>query len=163
MELTEEQIKFLDKVCRGDMGLNLTTYDMFKIENNGWTLNSDGEIDVANSLDFSDVDFTQYDLSELNLKFGNCHLNVDLSGKGLKEIPLIFKHINGFLFIEDNDLKDYFKNIKEEDFPYWNNLHWGITLEKYPFLINIAKKYSRKDDLKWYIINIPQTKLYYKD
>ena len=118
MELTKEQIQFLNKVCKGT-----------------WILNSDGKVDVD-----GDVRMNGMGLTEIPVKFGSvawfyCECN---NLTTLKNCP---DFIGGSLIFWFNNLTNYFKNLKEEDFPHWDNLLWGVVLGEYPFLINIAKKY----------------------
>ena len=135
MELTKEQIEFLDRVCDGR-----------------WELNSNGEVDVD-----GDVWANDMNLTEIPVKFGSvawfyCENNQLTS---LKNCP---NSINGSILIENNLLCDYFKNINEEDFPHWDKLYWVDVLKEYPFLINIGKNYL--NNLEYYLDIIPQTKLY---
>ena len=142
MQLTNEQIEFLDMVCFGE-----------------WKLNSKGKVDVKGSVNMRDMNLT-----EIPVKFGRvegyfaCSSNKLIS---LKNSPNSI--IGKFEFhCSNNNLTDYFKNIKEEDFPHWNKVHWWVILKEYPFLINIAKKYLNRDILKGYLFQNPQTKLYLK-
>ena len=159
MKLTEEQIEFLDRVCDGS-----------------WKLNSDGEVDVDGS-----VYMSYMNLKEIPVKFGRvkgdflCSDNQLTSLKNaptsigasfscsknqltsLKNAPKTI--VGGRFYCSKNNLTNYFKNIKEEDFPHWDKFNWGSILEEYPFLINIGKKYLSKD-FKYYLDNYPQTKLY---
>ena len=64
----------------------------------------------------------------------------------------------GILHCSFNQLTDYFKNIKEEDFPHWDKLKWDYILSEYPFLINVTKKYVI--DWEKYLRVYPQTKEY---
>jgi hypothetical protein len=92
MELTKEQIEFLDRVC-GE-----------------WKLNSDGEVDVD-----GDVNMYDMNLKEIPVKFGrvegdfNCYYNYLTT---LKNCP---DFVVGNFWCGDNILKEYFKNINEED------------------------------------------------
>ena len=165
MTLTKEQIEFLDKVC---VGCN-------------WKLNSDGEVDVDGAVDMRDMNLT-----EIPVKFGSVgdfsaprnnlttlkNLPMSVGGNlmlfkcSLTKLDYFPKHIGGYIFLTDNNLTNYFKNIKEEDFPHWDKLNWCDVwrniLEEYPFLINIGKKYTTKDALKVLLERFPQTKLYYE-
>ncbi len=167
MELTEEQIKFLDKVCKGRLN---------------WTLNSEGKVDVAGN-----VDISQRGLTEIPVKFGkvdshfNCNSNnlttlkncpdyvggmFQCSDNNLTSLDFYPNKLNSnfWLFhLEHNNLTDYFKNIKEEDFTHWEKLYWGDILDEYPFLVNILKNYVDRDKLKTFLNHFPLTKLYYKD
>jgi len=138
MKLTKEQIEFLDDVCTGK-----------------WILNEDGEVDVDSS-----VNMIEMQLTEIPVKFGRVEGHFDCSHNNLTTLKNCPDFVGGCFYFYDNNLTDYFKSIKEEDFPHWDKLS-GVILSEYPFLINIGKKYMI--DLK-YILNIaPQTKLYYKD
>ncbi len=141
MELTEEQREFLNKVC-------------YKKR---WTLNSDGEVDVDGTVDMSDMNLT-----EIPVKFGrvtrfNCSYN---NLTTLKNCP----YSVGWMGVYNNPLTEYFKSIKEEDFPHWGKLDWGNMLSEYPFLINIRMNqgWVDREALKYWLDFIPQTKLYYK-
>ncbi len=141
MKLTQEQIDFLDKVCRG---------------RKNWTLNSDGEVDVAVAVNI------RGGITEIPVKFGRVEGEFSCSYNNLTALKNYPNFISGNFYCYDNPLKEYFKNIKEEDFPHWDKLDWDVVLGEYPFLINIAKNYI--DDDLWGILNkYPQTKLYYKD
>ena len=156
MELTKEQIEFLDNVCDGS-----------------WKLNSDGEVDVDGS-----VYMSYMNLPEIPVKFGRvsgsfyCYNNqlttlknsptsvgdgYSCSFNNLTSLEFAPKRVNGF-FCHNNPLTNYFKNIKEEDFPHWDKLYWSPILKEYPFLINIGKKY--RFNLKYYLDKYPQTKIY---
>jgi hypothetical protein len=167
MELTEEQIKFLDEVC----------------EYGKWTLNEDGEVDVDGWVNISHRGFT-----EIPVKFGRvgfhffCHSNQLTTLKNcptsvggtfncghnnltsLDFYPTMLNVYNKYkkwlFYCDDNNLTEYFKNIKKEDFTLWENLYWNDTLMEYPFLINIGKMYLNGDGLRYCLDNFPQTKLY---
>jgi hypothetical protein len=162
MNLTKEQIRFLDNVCEDK-----------------WKLNSKGVVDVDGHIEIYDMKLT-----EIPVKFGrvngyfNCGYNklttlkncpdsvgswFSCNNNNITSLDCIKEsHIEQSLFLGDNNLTDYFKNIKEEDFPYWKNLHWGDVIPEYPFLINIGKKYFKNDGLKYYLNEYPSTKLYFK-
>ena len=141
MELTKEQIEFLDRVCIGK---------------DNWKLNFDGEVDVDGS-----VDVRNMNLTEIPVKFGSvsgsfyCHSSCITT---LKNIPNYIG--GGFSFSLKGSLIDYLKNIKEEDFKFWHKLLWDDALKEYPFLINICKKYRTKNNLKEYLDAYPLTKIY---
>jgi len=143
MELTKEQIEFLNKVC---MGIGK------------WKLNSDGKVDVDGSVDMIDMDLT-----EIPVKFGRVEGDFNCFGNKLTTLKNCPTSIGRKLFFGENNLTDYFKSTKEEDFPHWYKLLWGMVLSEYPFLVNIGKKYIMNGDLRYYLNNISQTKLYYKD
>ena len=181
MQLTQEQIEFLDKVCKGT-----------------WKLNPNGEVDVDGNVYMGYMNIT-----EITVKFGSVGGHFECSNNQLTSLigspksieygDFICSHnqltsligspksiIGGYFYclhnnltsldscptlIEggfgcsyNNHLTNYFKNIKEEDFLHWDKLYWGDILRKYPFLINIAKKYIK--NLKVYVDRYPQTKIY---
>ncbi len=146
MKLTEEQIKFLDKVCYGKKVGNLPN----------WKLNSNGEVDVDGN-----VDMKNKKLTEIPVKFGrvsgwiDCRFNYLTT---LKNLPNYIGDESVHFF--DNPLHNYFKSIKEEDFPHWDKLNWWVVLDEYPFLVNIGKKYMNRNDFNSYLNKYPQTKLY---
>jgi hypothetical protein len=167
MELTEEQIRFLDEVCNG---------------RKHWKLNSNGEVDVNSS-----VVMNSMGLTEIPVKFGvvkgvfYCYDNKLTTLKNCPNVikgyfqcgwndltsidftPTSFSGKESFIGISNNNLTDYFKNLKEEDFKYWDKLDWewsaGI-LKEYPFLINIGKKYLSKRKLRLILNGYPLLKLY---
>jgi len=159
MELTQEQIEFLDKVSYGD-----------------WTLNSKGEVDVNGS-----VDIRNMKLTEIPVKFGSvigyflCYDNqittlkncpnwvgqFSFHSNNITSLDYFPDYINDFKFYcSNNPLKDYFKNIKEEDFKHWKKMVWKDILKEYPFLINICRKYVNKRKFISLIKEFPKTKLY---
>jgi hypothetical protein len=142
MKLTKEQIEFLNKVC---------------YSRKHWNLNSNGEVDVEGYADMRGMNLT-----EIPVKFGRISGYFSCGGNNLttlKNCPDSIGSGMGF-YCYSNNLKDYFKNTKQEDFPHWDRLNWGDVLEEYPFLINIGKKYIDNDDLKDILEDVPQTKLY---
>ena len=141
MKLTKEQIDFLDKVC---------------FNREWWVLNENDEVDVEGSVGMSNMNLT-----EIPVKFGAIkgHFNcVNNNLTTLKNCPTSV----GYSFrFHKNNLTDYFKNIKEEDFKCWSmGLNWLEIIEEYPFLINIGKKYIDRNMLKYYLSHFPKTKLY---
>jgi hypothetical protein len=144
MQLTQEQIEFLNKVCGG--------------RENGvkWRLTSDGEVDV-----YGWVDMRNMNLTEIPVKFGTVNERFNCGNNKLTTLKNCPNFIHNLIEFYNNPLTEYFKNIKEEDFPHWDKLRYTLTLDEYPFLINIISKYLG-DDLKWYVDNVPQTKLYLK-
>jgi len=141
MELTEEQIGFLNIVC----------------EDSKWKLNPNGEVDVDGG-----VWMKMMNLTEIPVKFGRVDGHFTCSENQLTTLKNCPDYIGGNFWCHGNNLTEYFKSIKEEDFPHWNNLIWGWVLEEYPFLINTTKKYLDEDDL-WCCLNeFPLTKLYLK-
>jgi len=165
MELTKEQLEFLDRVVKGE-----------------WTLNSDGKVDVNSNVIMSSGEFT-----EIPFKFGRVEENFICSfnnlttlknspdyvggvfscrSNNLTNLDYLPKHIEEELYISSNNLYNFFKNIKEEDFPYWKNFMWvwgtSSLLDEYPFLINICKNHATRELLKEIIEKKPKTKLYLK-
>lgn len=145
IELTKEQVEFLDKVVKGRYVV------------------VDGKVDV-----YGGVNMVNMNLTEIPVKFGRVRMQLDSEGgwggyftcsdnnlTTLKNCP---DKTDSMFFYKGNLLSDYFKNIKEEDFSNWDKLNWFDTLREYPFLINIGKKYVT--DLKMYLDIFPQTKLY---
>jgi hypothetical protein len=141
MELTEEQIKFLDRVCPS---------------RRHWKLNSDGEVDVEGGAIIPDF----FIFGEIPVKFGNVRDTFNCSYNNLTTLKNCPASVGVSFYFHGNNLTDYFKSIKEEDFPHWKNLEWLDVLREYPFLVNIGKKYMDKDDC-YRIVNLyPLTKLY---
>jgi hypothetical protein len=141
MELTEEQIKFLDEVCMGS-----------------WSLNENGEVDVEGR-----VWMRGFNLTKIPVKFGRVSREFGCSDNNLTSLENCPTYVGLAFYCSSNKLTDYFKNIKEEDFPHWSVVNWLYILEEYPFLINIGKKYFNGEYLKYYLDTFPQTKLYYRD
>jgi len=142
--LTKEQIEFLDKVCRG---------------RKYWKLNSNGEVDVDGS-----VNMIEMQLTEIPVKFGRVGNTFDCSHNNLTTLKNYPTEIGWIFSVHGNNLKDYFKSIKEEDFPHWYELNWFMCLSEYPFLINTLKNFFGGGDvLENFLNRVPQTKLYYKD
>jgi hypothetical protein len=162
MELTKEQIEFLDRVVSGGR-MN-------------WTLNSDGKVDVDGW-----VFINNGDLTEIPIKFGKvsksfyCSNNNLTSLEGapsevggyfncfnnlLTSLEFTPSYVGGWFDCHNNPLKDYFKNIKEEEFKHWGNLNWRWVIKEYPFLINICKKYITKNYFIELVEKYPKTKLY---
>ena len=136
MELTEEQIEFLGRFVEGT-----------------WVINSNGEVDVDGWVDVRNVNLT-----EIPVKFGNVSRYFSCFNTNLTTLKNAPKSIVGRFYCSNNNLTDYFKNIKEEDFPHWGKLNWNFVLQEYPFLITIGKNYI--PDLKGYLNYYPQTKIY---
>jgi hypothetical protein len=163
MQLTKEQIEFLDRVC----------FERYK-----WTLNTDGKIDVDGN-----VIMIAMNLITIPVKFGKVsesfycsdnHLtslegcpdwvgkDFDCSENNLTSLEFAPSKVGGWFYCSNNPLKDYFKNIKEEDFKLWGAFVWGDVLNEYPFLIYIAKNYIPKERFIDLIKKYPKTKLYLK-
>jgi hypothetical protein len=127
MELTDEQMDFLDMICGST-----------------WILNSDGKVDVSSS-----VIISWLSLTELPVKFGRVYGNFDCSGNkltSLKNCPdyiggslnftnnnlssldffpdFSINNINHYIHLRGNNLTNYFKSIKEEEFK--NTFRWKI-------------------------------------
>jgi len=143
MKLTQEQKTFLNEVCFGR-----------KIGRK-WKLNSDGKVDVEGS-----VDMKNKNLTEIPVKFGRVEGWFDCRFNYLTTLKNCPTYLGGIINCYDNNLKDYFKPIKEEDFKYWVNFNWLDILREYPFLINIMKNYIDIDALKYILDTYPQIKLY---
>ena len=139
IQLTKEQIEFLDVVVSGT-----------------WKLNSNGEVDVKGWVGMQGMNLT-----EIPVKFGSVWGDFNCSKNHLTTLKNAPKSIvGGRFYCSNNQLTNYFKNIKEEDFPHWDKLYWGFIIEDYPFLINIGKKYMTKDYLEEYLERFPLTKIY---
>jgi len=143
MELTEEQIEFLDKVC-GDR--------------RNYTINENGEVDVAGS-----VNMNSMGLTEIPVKFNKVYGEFRCSYNNLTTLKNCPNYLSDILMCNNNNLTDYFKSIKEEDFPLWNKLFLERILKEYPFLINILKKYFVVYSVRFFLNKYPLTKIYYKD
>jgi hypothetical protein len=162
MQLTQEQIEFLDRV----------------VERGDWTLNSNGGVDVD-----GDVDLSFMNLTEIPVKFGKVTGSFDCDENKLTTLKNVPDWVGGSFYCSDNkltslegcpdyvgedfycnynNLKVYFKNIKEEDFKHLKKVDWFWVLEEYPFLINIAKNYVGKENFIKLIEGYPKTKLYLK-
>jgi hypothetical protein len=144
MELTEEQIKFLNDHCKGK-----------------WTLNENGEVDVEGN-----VTIFENGLTDLPVKFGKVNGTFFCSNNKLTTLKNYPTYVGGAFYCYNNKLTDYFKSIKEDDFPLWDKMNWLGLLGEYPFLINIGKKYAPyimgQYDLNYVLNKFPQTKLYLK-
>ena len=138
MELTKEQIEFLDVVVKGT-----------------WVINSDGEVDVDGN-----VNMSYMNLMEIPVKFGSVSGYFDCSRNNITSLEFSPTSVGYNIDCYNNHLTNYFKTTKEEDFTHWDKLSWVLILEEYPFLINICKKYRK--NLKDYLEKFPQTKIYLK-
>ena len=156
MELTSLQKLILDKSCDG---------------RDYWTLNENGEIDVNGNVDLNDIlkDVKCKSLIELGLQFGEVRGNFRMANNNLTSldgIPKVIKYDSEYapyyprISISGNNLTNYFKNIKEEDFPHWDKLYWDSVLTEYPFLVNRMMEVEDIEDSKFLINLHPQTKLY---
>jgi hypothetical protein len=155
----KEQIEFLDKAVKGT-----------------WTLNSEGKVDVVGG-----VNIISMNLTEIPVKFGkitghfNCSNNhltslefapskvggsFDCSYNNLTSLEGCPDYVGGYFYCSNNPLKDYFKNIKEEEFKHWDVFVWSWVIKEYPFLIKIAKNYVDKEDFIELVEHFPKTKLY---
>jgi len=144
MKLTQEQIEFLNVHCKGK-----------------WTLNENGEVDVDGG-----VTIFENGLTDLPVKFGKVKETFFCYNVGITTMEKYPTSVGGSLMCYTRNLTDYFKNIKEEDFPHWDKMNWLGLLDEYPFLINIGKKYAPymmgQYDLNYVLNKFPQTKLYLK-
>ena len=148
MQLTNQQKDFLDVVCFG---------------REKWTLNENYEIDVDGDVIILDkVWYCIKETKEIPVKFGRVSGYFSCYSNQLTTLKNCPTYVGDKFYCYNNNLTNYFKNIKEEDFPHWKNLHWGEILEEYPFLINIGKVYMNRNRLEGYLNLIPQTKLYLK-
>jgi hypothetical protein len=138
MKLTKKQRGFLDEVCDGE-----------------WTLNENGEVDVDGT-----VDMRNMNLTKIPVMFGKVSGEFRCAHNKLTTLKNCPDSIGGDFYLYNNNLTDYFKSIKEEDFPHWKDLYWGDVLEEYPFLVNIGKKYFNREYLKYYLKHYPLLKLY---
>jgi hypothetical protein len=167
MELTEEQIEFLDKVCFGREKFQsegeVWAFETGSVKNpvkfgrECWELNSNGEVDVD-----GDVDMSNMNLTEIPVKFGRVEWDFSCANNRLTSLKNCPEFVGGIFNCHSNNLTDYFKSIKEEDFTLsvWLSLYCFDILGEYPFLINIGKKYWKRDELVFYILNNPQIKFY---
>ncbi len=142
MGLTEEQIKFLDKVCKGRLN---------------WTLNSEGKVDVDGAVYMVDMNLT-----EIPVKFGRVKGCFTCNRNNLTTLKNCPDYIGDTLNCHTNNLTEYFKNIKEEDFPHWEVLNWWGVINDYPFLINIATEIYNSRSIRGWLNMYPLTKLYLK-
>jgi hypothetical protein len=139
MNLTTEQIDFLNKVCRG---------------RKNWTLGENGEINSEVAVNI------RGGITEIPVKFGIVKGEFSCSYNNLTTLKNYPVFISGNFYCYDNPLTDYFKNLKEEDFPHWGKFAWEDILREYPFLINIGMKYLDRGDLSYLLYRFPLTKLY---
>jgi hypothetical protein len=146
-KLTKEQIDFLDEVCY-TQGV--------PIPSRIWILNENGEVDVYGNVSIPN----RFIRDEIPVKFGRVTGWFDCTHNNLTTLKNIPNFIGGSFYCLFNNLTDYFKNIKEEDFLYWGKLSWEDALNEYPFLINISKKYVNRYSLEYYLKEFPQTKIY---
>ena len=145
MKLSAEQKIFLNVGCNSS--------------GSRWVINkSNGKVDVFGSFDMANLKW-----KEIPVKFGKVSINFCCQGNNLTSLKNCPDEIGGLLICSNNQLTNYFKNIKEGDFPHWDKLSWNRNLGQMPFLINIAKKYISKNKLKFYLNTYPLLKLYYKD
>ncbi len=142
MELTEEQKNFIYMVTL----------------NGNWSINENGDVDIDGSVWLSHSSLIL--IGEILFKFNKIKGNFYCHNSELTTLKNFPNFISGGITLENNKLTDYFKSIKEENFPHWKNLSWGSILHEYPFLIDIGVKYLNKRDLKSILNNSPQTKLY---
>jgi hypothetical protein len=87
------------------------------------------------------------------------------SGNNLTTLKNCPYYVHRRFICKNNNLTDYFKSIKEEDFRHWDNFtigDWEDILNEYPFLVNIAKKYIKGDyvGIDYFLKKCPLTKIY---
>jgi hypothetical protein len=160
MQLTKSQKVFLNKaVYRGD-----------------WTLNSNGKIDVDGGVRMVGVNLTEIPVKFnkvsgsfmcsfnhlTSLEFAPTSVGEDFycSNNLLTSLEFAPSKVGGIFNCSNNHLKNYFKNIKEEEFNLWDKLGWGVIISEYPFLITIAKNYVGEETFIKLVENYPKTKLY---
>jgi hypothetical protein len=149
MELTEDQKVFLDAVC---MYQGYHKQHLYK----KWVLSPEGKVDVNGYVSMGGMNLT-----EIPVKFGRVDGHFYCIGNNLTTLKNCPDYIGGTWFrFDNNPLSNYFRNIKEEDFPHWDNLDWYGVLREYPFLINIGVKYMAKDNWKLILNQFPHLKLY---
>ncbi len=139
--LTPEQRVFLKTVCS---------------KPNRWRVNKrTNRIDV-------DVNVNMFNmhLTEIPVKFGRVMGDFNCSCNNLTTLENFPTYVKGSLFLSMNNLTDYFKNLKEDDFKLWDKIVWMQVLKEYPFLINIGKKYYGRLNLEWQLKCYPHLKLY---
>ena len=140
--LTPKQRIFLKTVCS---------------KPNRWRVNKKtGMIDVD-----CNINMTNMKLTEIPVKFGRVQGRFSCSYNNLttlKNCPIV---VNFIFYCHNNKLTDYFKSIKEEDFP--RIIFWENVISEYPFLINRLKGNTDYYTFKIFIDTYPQTKLYLED
>jgi hypothetical protein len=146
MNLIQEQIEFLDRVCKNPNS---------KSKDRIWFINSNGEVDVNGQ-----VDMRHFKLPEIPVKFGIVWGYFYCSHNKLTTLNNLPNKCER-LYCSNNTLTEYFKNIKEEDFKHWIRLDCVSIIKEYPFLINVIIKYF--DNAYYFLNHFPLTKLYYKD
>ena len=144
MQLTKEQIEFLDKTCG---------------TNNNWKISNNYGIVCNIGVHANDMNLT-----EIPVKFGTIYGYVNLINNKLTSLESFEGDIKWGkkLYVAGNDLGEWFKPTKRKDFKYWHKLEWTSVLEEYPFMINRAKSFLTKEKFRWMLTKYPQTKLYYK-
>jgi hypothetical protein len=107
-------------------------------------------------------DFYCFNNHLTSLEFAPSSVGEDFycSHNNLTSLEFAPSKVGGIFNCSNNPLKNYFKNIKEEEFKHWDVFVWSWVLEEYPFLINIAKNYVDKEDFIDLIKMYPKTKLY---
>ena len=148
--------------------------DNFTIKKSSWKIGSGGIVDVQGNVDMSGLNLT-----EIPVKFGNvshrfdCINNKLTTLKNCPDYCEIFNcsynnlttidfipNIKETFHFTNNKLSTFFKNIKEEDFPYWDYVEWDYVLSEYPFLITTCKNYVDVEWFKSLVKEYPKTKLY---
>ncbi len=141
MKLTEEQIKFLDKVCVGR-----------------WLLTPDGKIDNRNHVNMNDMNLT-----EIPVKFGRVDGQFFCNNNKLTTLKNCPDEVGWsyYISIRNNKLTEYFKTIKEEELiGIFDKLEWVEILHEYPFLINKVKPIMDRRKIKAFLNLYPHLKLY---
>lgn len=152
MMLTSEQIDFLNEVCK-----TLYKITQFNDVYSEWTY-SNGKVDVDGN-----VNMSGFGLTEIPIKFGTVSGCFDCSDNNLTTLKNCPDYIKGDFNIEGNNLTDYFKNLKKEDFPHCENVkHLSSLLQEYPFLVNVWVKHFRGFNIEYVLSNYPLTKIYYR-
>jgi len=147
--LTEDQKVFLDAVC---MYQSYHKQHLYK----KWELSPEGKVDVKGY-----VSMVGMNLTEIPVKFGAVSGFFHCENNKLTTLKNCPDSIGGNYFrFDGNQLSNYFKNLKDEDFPLWCRLDWYNVLSEYPFLFNIGLKYIPEYDKNLIFKIRPLTKLY---
>ncbi len=141
MELTEIQKGFLDEVCYG---------------RGEWDLNENGEVDTEDS-----VDMSNRNLTEIPIKFGKVKGNFWVGFNNLTTLKNLPNEIDGLIDLEGNNLTEYFKNLKEEDFPHWDKLDWDVVKNYQSlFIVMLRKSNLSNNDIIEILNDYPLPNLY---
>ena len=114
---------------------------------------------LINSNDGGDEIYPNMNLTEIPVKFGRVDGDFYCSFNNLTTLEHLPNKLDR-LSCSHNNLTNYFKNIKEEDFQHWGKLDCVTIIKEYPFLINIIVKYFKNVD--YFLNRYPMTKLYYE-